>query len=126
MSWWWPSGALSLAPKNGRPQILQALVALFLELPLPDCRHDVPGRPATHRRGKAHEEHFAPLVHGRPGTKRVPQEIETRVGVILGPVAIATVDNLRLVGMSFQLACLQPPFDRLPDELRLGLRCTMD
>ncbi len=89
--------------------------------PATDFRRDGFGCLAANSWKKADEEHSV-AINRRSGTKGVTQKVETVVRVNLSPVAIATVDDLRLCRMHFEPTRLQSLFDLTPDELRLRLR----
>ena len=93
--------------------------------PATDFRRDGLGCLAAHSWKEADEEHSL-AVNRRSGSKGVTQKVETAARVILSPIAVPTVDDLRLCRMHFELARLQSPFDLTPDELRLRLRPAMN
>ena len=77
-------------------EILEALVALTMYLPVADLRHEALGRLAADAWEEAHEE-SAVTVRRRPGAKSEPQKVETDVRELIAPVVIQAVDDLRLV-----------------------------
>ena len=83
------------------------------------------GSVVAHRRRKVHEELSLAVLRGSRA-KGVAQKVETLVFVAPMPVVILAVDDLRLLGMRFQLAPPQTLFDLAVDELRLSPRSTVD
>ena len=105
----------------GPGQALETRAALPVYPPSADLRYDGLGCLTADARSEA-DEVLAVAVQRRPGTKRVSQKVETDMVAVLSPVAVLTVDDLRLLRVRFQLARLQPLFDRSSDRVRLRFR----
>src|SRR5436190_2185290 len=88
--------------------------------PVADCRPDRLARLVTHPGKEAHER-LPPVILGPPGAKRVAQEVELDVLVLILPVAILAVHDPGLLRMKFQAACRQTRPDRPQQLLCLSL-----
>src|SRR4030042_991228 len=60
-----------------------------------------------------------------PGPKRIAQEIELLLRIVLSPPIILAVDNSRLLPMKFQSTFSKPPLNRRPKTFGLGFTLTM-
>ena len=112
-------------PTKHPGQIVEALVALRVDSPLPNRGHDLLGGLATHPWKKAQKE--LPLAIDRlTRSKHEPQKVERDSRIDLVAVAVTAVDDFRLLRVQFQPASCEPLLHRPLNRQRLHFGTAMD
>jgi hypothetical protein len=102
-------------------KVAQGLVTALTDPPAPQFSTHLLERVATHRWQEV-DEVLASLASGETRAKRVPQELESLVGIGGSAIRVLAVHDAGLVWMQLQTTVRQPSGDGIPNELSLLLR----
>lgn len=76
--------------------LFQGEIGVAMQPPAPDALLHRFGSVVTHDRSEANEA-LSLAIHRQPRAKRIPQEVESALGVTASPVSILAVNDSRLL-----------------------------